>query len=229
MKGKGVMAVKKPPRPDQAVIDRLAGLPTATIANALDDVGKQINCPVALRPVAPGMSFAGAAVTVEVVAGEAGTYTSADFRVGAMIDAAVAADVIVVSAQGARASIWGGMASLAAKMKGVAGLVVDGGVRDIDEMVEHQFPVFARHPVATTGRTRLKVKAINVPIEIDGVSVSPGDVIVADSTGIVVVPCAAAERVAELAERYAADDRNAEAEIRKGLSFSEAMAKFKRI
>jgi regulator of RNase E activity RraA len=96
-------------------------------------------------------------------------------------------------------------------------------------MVEHQFPVFARHPVATTGRTRLKVKAINVPIEIDGVSVSPGDVIVADSTGIVVVPCAEAERVAELAERYAADDRNAEADIRNGLSFSEAMARFKRI
>jgi len=223
------MTVKKPPRPDQTVIDRLARLPTATIANALDDVGKHVNCPVALRPVAAGMSFAGPAVTVEMVAGEAGTYTSADFRVGAMIDAAVAADVIVVSAQGARASAWGGMASLAAKLKGVAGLVVDGGVRDIDEMVEHQFPVFARHPVATTGRTRLKVKAINVPIEIDGVSVSPGDVIVADSTGIVVVPRADAERVAELARRYAADDRKAEAEIRIGLSFSEAMAKFKRI
>jgi len=54
-------------------------------------------------------------------------------------------------------------------------------------------------------------------------------VIVADSTGIVVVPCAGAERVAELAERYAADDRNAEAEIRNGLSFSEALARFKRI
>jgi regulator of RNase E activity RraA len=223
------MVVKNPPRPDQAVIDRLARLPTATIANALDDVGKLINCPVALRPVAPGMSCAGPAVTVEVVAGKAGTYTSADFRVDAMIDAAVAADVIVVSAQGARASTWGGMASLAAKLKGVAGLVVDGGVRDIDEMVEHQFPVFALHPVPTTGRTRLKVKAINVPIDIDGVSVSPGDVIVADSTGIVVVPCADAARVAELAERYAADDRKAEAEIRNGLSFSEAMAKFKRI
>lgn len=229
MKGKDVMAVKTPPRADQAVIDRLARLPTATIANALDDVGKQINCPVALRPVAPRMTFAGPAVTVDVVTGEAGTYTSAEFRVGAMIDAAMAADVIVVSAQGARASAWGGMASLAAKVKGLAGLVVDGGVRDIDEMVEHQFPVFARHPVATTGRTRLKVKAINVPVEIDGVSVSPGDVIVADSTGIVVVPWADAERVAELAERYAADDGNAEAEIRNGLSFSEAMAKFKRI
>ncbi len=223
------MAIEKVSRPDPAVIGRLAKLATATIANALDDVGKPVNCPVALRPVAPGMSFAGPAVTVEVIAGEAGRYTSADFRVGAMIDAAVAGDVIVVSAQGARASTWGGMASLAAKVKGLAGLVVDGGVRDIDEMVEHRFPVFARHPVATTGRTRLKVSAINVPIEIDGVSVNPGDVIVADSTGVVVVPGAQARRVAELAERYAADDRKAEDEIRGGLSFSEAMSRFKRI
>ncbi len=217
------------PHPDRAIVDCLAKLPTATIANALDDVGKLVNCPVALRPVAPGMTFAGPAVTVEVLAGDAGTYTSGDFRVGAMIDAAQAGDVIVVSAQGARSSTWGGMASLAAKVKGIAGLAVDGGVRDVDEMVEHQFPVFARHTVPTTGRTRLKVSAINMPVEIDGVSVNPGDVIVADATGLVVVPHGEAGRVAELAQGYARDDKRAEQEIRNGLAFSEAMAKFRRI
>jgi regulator of RNase E activity RraA len=175
------------------------------------------------------MRFAGPAVTVEVIAGKPGDFTSADFRVGAMIDAAVAGDVIVVSAQGAHSSTWGGMASLAAKVKGVAGLVVDGGVRDIDEMVEHRFPVFARHCVATTGRSRLRVNAINIPIEIDGVSVDPGDVIVADSTGVVVVPCADIGRVAELAQTYASEDAKAEEQLRTGLSFSEAMARFKRI
>jgi regulator of RNase E activity RraA len=216
-------------RPDAALVARLARLPTATIANALDDVGKTVNCPVSLRPVAPGMAFAGPAVTVEVLTGEAGAYASADFRVGAMIDAAQAGDVIVVSAQGARSSTWGGMASLAAKVKGVAGLVVDGGVRDIDEMVAHQFPVFARHAVPTTGRTRLKVNTINNPIEVDGVVVEAGDIIVADSTGIVVVPHGHAARVAELAEGYARDDAAAEQEIRNGLRFSDAMSKFKRI
>ncbi len=177
------------------------------------------------------MAFAGPAVTVEMVVGDAGTYTSADFRVGAMIDAAMAGDVIVVSVHGARSSTWGGMASLAAKIKGVAGLLVDGGVRDIDEMVEHQFPVFARHTVSTTGRSRLKVEAeaINVSIEVDGVKVNPGDVIIADSTGVVVVPRDDTRKVAELAEGYARDDEKAEKEIRNGLSFSEAMTKFKRI
>lgn len=223
------MTITEVSRPAPAIVDRLARLPTAAIANALDDVGKTVNCPVALRPVAPGMVCAGPAVTVEVLVAEAGTYTSAEFRVGAMIDAALAGDVIVVSAQGARSSTWGGMASLAAKVKGIVGLVVDGGVRDIDEMIEHQFAVFARHTVPTTGRTRLNVKAINVPIEVDGVQVHPGDIIVADETGIVVVPHADAERVAELAEGFACDDAAAEKEIRAGLSFSEAMAKFKRI
>lgn len=216
-------------RPKRAIVERLAKLPTATIANALDDVGKLVNSPAALRPVAPGMTFAGPAITVQVVAGNAGTYNSADFRVGAMIDAAQTGDVIVVSAQGAISSTWGGMASLAAKVKGIAGLVVDGGVRDVDEMVEHRFPVFARHTIPTTGRTRLKVDAINLPIDVDGVKVHPGDIIVADSTGIVVVPHDESQRVADLAEGYARDDAAAETEIRNGLSFSEAMAKFKRI
>ncbi len=216
-------------RLDPAIIKRLGALPTATLANALDDVGKVINCPLALRPVAPGMCFAGPAVTIQQISGAAGDYGSADFRVGAMIDAASAGDVIVIAAGGAGASSWGGMASLAAKVKGVAGLAVDGGVRDIDEMVEHDFGVFARHAVPTTGRTRLKVTAINVPVEIDGVGVDPGDVIVADSTGLVVIPGGDAERVANLAEGFARDDAAAEAEIRNGLSFSEAMAKFTRI
>lgn len=61
-----------------ATVERLARLPTAAIANALDDVGKTVNCPVALRPVAPGMVCEGPAVTVEVLAAEAGTYTSAE-------------------------------------------------------------------------------------------------------------------------------------------------------
>jgi regulator of RNase E activity RraA len=146
-----------------------------------------------------------------------------------MIDAADPGEVIVIAAHGARASTWGGMASLAAQVKGIAGLVVDGGVRDLEEIEACGFPVFSRHLVPTTGRTRLKVDAIGEPVEIDGVPVAPGDVIVADGTGVVCVPAAKAEQVAEIAEACAADDARAEAEIREGLSFSEAMKKFTRI
>lgn len=86
----------------------LKEIPTATIANALDDVGKFINSSASIRPVNSSMRMIGRAVTVEVEVGEAGDFTSEDFRVGAMIDAAQSGDVLVVAANGAHASIWGG-------------------------------------------------------------------------------------------------------------------------
>ncbi len=175
------------------------------------------------------MKFAGPAMTVREVTGEHGSFTSADFRVGAIIDAAQAGDVVVIDMGGARCSTWGGMASLAARKKGVSGLLVDGGVRDLEEMIDFGFPVFARHLVPTTGRTRLKVEAINEAVCVDGVVVEPGDLIVADGTGVVCLPKAEAAVLVSRAEDMQRDDEAAVAEIRNGLSFSDAMKKFTRI
>lgn len=210
-------------------IVRFGALATSTLANALDGVGHHYHATCELRPVYPGVRFAGRAVTVRESADEYGHFRSEEFRVGAMIDAAERGDVIVVAAGGARASTWGGMASLAAKEKGISGLVVDGGVRDQEEIESFAFPVIARHLVPTTGRTRLKVEAINVTVEIDGVRVEPGDIIVADGTGVVCVPAAYAAQVLEIAEECAREDQQASEEIRAGLSFSEAMRKYRRI
>jgi len=209
---------------------RAANIATATFANALDDFGlaDAMILPT-IKAVAPNMRFAGPAVTVRESIGPAGTYTSADFRVGAMIDAAGAGDVIVVAGAGANVSTWGGMASFAAKKKGVAGLLADVGVRDVEEMVEFDFPVFARHLTPLTGRTRLKIEAINEPVEVDGVAVSPGDLVVADGTGALVLPAARAAEIIANAERYGADDAAAIKDLDAGLTFSEAMAKYTRI
>ena len=121
------------------------------------------------------------------------------------------------------------MASLAAKLKGVAGLMVDGGVRDLEEMIEFEFPVFARHMVPTTGRLRLKIEAINVPVVIDGVHVGPGDLILADGTGAVCLPGSQAEDIIVAAEKMARDDDAAVEDLRAGLTFTQAMAKYKSI
>ena len=118
------------------------------------------------------------------------------------------------------------MASLAAKLKGVAGLMVDGAVRDLEEMIEFEFPVFARHMVPITGRLRLKVEAINVPVVIDAVEIAPGDIIAADGTGAVCLPLAQAEDIIAAAEKMARDDDAAIKDLRAGLTFSEAMAKY---
>ncbi|MFQ5955674.1 MAG: RraA family protein [Kiloniellales bacterium] len=215
-------------RPAKKLIDGFRGLATSTIANALDDVGVR-GIITGLKPIAPGLRCVGPAVTVREMTGARGSFPASDFRVGHMIDAAQAGDVIVVDNGGNPVSTWGGLASYAARLKGLAGLVVDGGVRDADEIAELGFPVFSRHLVPTPGRGRIRVEAINVEVTIDGVLVRPGDIVVADVTGIAVVPAERAAEVLKLARRNARDDRQARAELERGLTFTEALGRFKNI
>lgn len=210
------------------VLQAFAALATPTLANALDDVGFE-GVMLGLRQVVPGTRCVGRAVTIRQVTGRRGDFTSEDFKVGDMIDAANRGDVLVIDNSGHCVSTFGGLATLAAKTKGISGLVADGGVRDQEEMLEHKFPVFARHMTPLTGRTRLAITGINEPVSCGGVRVRPGDVIVADGSGVVCVPAEHAARLAELAGRYTRDDEQAAAELANGLSFREAMAKFRRI
>jgi regulator of RNase E activity RraA len=210
------------------VLKRLAALATPTLANALDDVPFE-GVLEGLAQMVPGTRCAGRAVTVRQITGRRGDFTSADFKVGQMIDAAGHGDIIVVDNGGHCVSTFGGLATLAAKHKGVGGLVVDGGVRDREEMIEHRFAVFARHMTPLTGRTRLAITHINEPVACGGVRIRAGDVIVADGSGVVCIPADHAARVAELAEGYARDDAQAAAELAKGLTFTQALAKFQRI
>ena len=210
------------------ILAGFASLATPTIANALDDVAFE-GVMQGLNQMVPGTRCVGRAVTVRQVTGKRGDFTSDDFKVGKMIDAAGRGDVLVIDNGGHAVSTFGGLATLAAKVKGIAGLVVDGGVRDREEMIEHAFPVFARHMTPLTGRTRLAITDVNEVVACGGVRVGPGDVIVADGSGVVCIPADRAAKVLELATRYAADDAQAAGELAKGLTFSQAMAKFQRI
>ncbi len=211
-----------------AIMQAFVTLGTPTIANALDDVPFE-GVMQGLAQVVPGTRCVGRAVTVREITGQRGDFTSDDFRVGQLIDAAGPGDVLVIDNGGRCVSTFGGLATLAAKLKGIVGLVADGGVRDREEMIQHGFPVYARHMTPLTGRTRLAVTGINEPVSCGGVRVRAGDIIVADGSGVVCIPSEHAAQVAELAGRYARDDEQAAEELAKGLSFSEAMAKFRRI
>ncbi|MGE0096118.1 MAG: RraA family protein [Alphaproteobacteria bacterium] len=215
-------------RPPKAVIAALKRIGTSTIGNALDDLGIYGVMPN-LRPVWPGAKYVGPAFTAKEVTGVHGSYTGADFKLGAIIDNADKGDVVVIDNAGHQVSTWGGIASYAAKHKGVAGLLVDGGVRDADEMVQFKFPVFSRHITPTSAKGRVKVLAINVPVKMDGVLVRPGDIICADATGVVCVPSEVAEKVAKMAKSFDADDKQAIREIKKGLTFAQALNKFKKL
>jgi regulator of RNase E activity RraA len=210
------------------VLDAFRDLATPTLANALDDIGFD-GVMRGIGQVVPGTRAVGRAVTVQQVSGARGDFKSEDFKVGHMIDAAAPGTVLVIANGGREVSTWGGLATLAAKVKGLGGLVVDGGVRDREEMLEHKLPIFTRHMTPLTGRTRIKIVSMGDVVTCGGVRVCQGDIIVADGSGVVCIPQADASRIAELANRYAADDKRAEADIASGLTFKDAMAKFTRI
>jgi regulator of RNase E activity RraA len=213
---------------DDKILERLKKLATPTLANALDDIGFN-GVMNNLFPADPGMTLVGRAVTVQEITGPFGSFSSDDFKVGHMIDAANPGDIIVVANEGAQISTWGGMASYSAKLKGIGGLVVDGGIRDREEIVEFSFPAFSRHMVPTPGKTRIKVLSINDPVICADVRVRKGDVIVADGTGVLCIPGEHAEAITYAAEKFSADDKQAMIEMEKGLTFTEALKKFSKI
>ena len=210
------------------ILERLRIIATPTLANALDDIGFN-GIMNDLHPAGIGMCVVGRAVTVQEVTGPFGSFSSEDFKVGHMIDEANPSDVIVVANNGAKVSTWGGMASYSAKLKGVGGLVVDGAIRDREEIVEFSFPSFSKYMVPTPGKTRIKVLSINEPIVCAGVRVRKGDVIVADGTGVLCIPAEFTEQITIAAEKFSKDDKQAMVEMKKGLTFIEALKKFSKI
>jgi 4-hydroxy-4-methyl-2-oxoglutarate aldolase len=127
----------------------------------------------------------------------------------AAIDAARPGDVIAVAAGGrVDAAGWGGVLALAASVRQVSGVIVDGACRDVDETAALGLPVYALAAVPATARGRHAEVDWNVPVQLAGVSVSPGDLVVADGSGVVFLPAVqAAEIIAaaeEVAEREAA-------------------------
>jgi len=153
-----------------------------------------------IRAVTSNAKIVGHALTVKEVSGTLGAYRQSDFGVGEIIDEAGRRDVVVVDNGGQRISTWGFLASFSSKVKGIAGVVVDGGVRDLRQINGISFPVFARHVIPLSGKRRIKIESINRPISIGNVKIEPRDIVVGDDTGIVVIPAKISNQVLEQAE-----------------------------
>jgi 4-hydroxy-4-methyl-2-oxoglutarate aldolase len=133
-------------------------------------------------------------------------------------------DVIVVEQRsGVEAAAWGGLLSLGAKLRGIAGAICDGPVRDIDESRAHGFSVFARNLTAITARGRIVEFGTNVPIVFEGVHVNPGDYVIADSSAICFVAAAGIARVLETAEEIAAKEAAMAEALKQGEPISTVM------
>ena len=124
---------------------------------------------------------------------------------------------------GIDAASWGGNLSLGAKKRGVAGVIIDGPARDIDESRDLDFPVFARVPTARTARGRIVEVATNEPVTVGDVIVRPGDYAIADGSAAVFVAAEEIVRVLEIAESIVARERAMAEAIASGNPISEVM------
>jgi len=143
------------------------------------------------KPVIPGSKIVGIALTVRTYPGDWAKPVEA-------LDLASENHVIVIDAGGEELAVWGELATWSAKNRKVAGIIINGGVRDIKDIREIGLPIYAKHFCARAGEPK-GYGEINIPIEIDGVKIRPGDFIVAEDEGIIVIPREIAQEVANRA------------------------------
>jgi regulator of RNase E activity RraA len=175
------------------------------MSDALDRLSLH-GCVTGLVAALPGCLISGQVHTVKLAAGAGPATSTTPRHLGTTaIDACRAGDVIVVEQRtGIEAGCWGGILSRGAKKRGVAGVIAEGLVRDVDEARELGFPLFCRGFTARTARGRVHEVATDSPVLVGDVEVNPGDYVIADSSAAVFVPASRIEEVLRVAEGIAA-------------------------
>jgi regulator of RNase E activity RraA len=201
---------------------RLSRLDCCAVSDALDKLG--------LRGVAPGIGrqsgsrrISGPVVTVKLGVGESGSSSSRHLCTSAIDDATAGSVIVVEHHSGIDAGGWGGILSLGARLRGVAGVIVDGPVRDVDDSRAIDFPVFARSVTPRTARGRIVEVSFNQPIAVGDLRVAPGDFVVADGSGVVFVAAADVIRVVETAEAIVAREAEMARALLNGARISDVM------
>ena len=207
----------------EPIIERLAKLDTCAASDALDSLGLK-GATWGVGPLWPCPRIVGRAVTMKIK--PVGLQQPAQHLGTAPIEAAKPGDVIVIDNGGKlEFSCWGGLLALSAKLKGLSGVVIDGASRDIDEARDLGFPVYARGAVPMTARGRVVQESFNQEIQFAGVQCHPGDLVIADGSGVVIVPKEREEEVVTAAEAIYQKEQEMAAGIRKGYSGLEMLEK----
>jgi regulator of RNase E activity RraA len=215
---------------EQSLIDGFKQVEAASVADAMEQLyGTKAYMFHDMRPLTP-TKFAGPAVTVLLKKEEHREGSKALQGMLDTIDEAAAGSVyVMVLEDGLNYAGVGGLMSTAMKYRGLAGAIVDGGVRDTPQISKLQFPVFSRGIVPSTTVNHYRFAARNVEVNCAGVEVHPADIIVADMDGVVVVPRAKAAEVLAKAQQLDFTEHSMFPFIEKYKSIREAVAKFGRL
>jgi 4-hydroxy-4-methyl-2-oxoglutarate aldolase len=204
------------------LLERLKRVDCCAVSDALDKLH--------LKGVVTGLSqlsgsrrIAGRVLTVKLGVGEPPPGKPRHVSTTAIVSAQPGDIIVVEQHSGVNAASWGGILTLGAKLRGVAGVIADGPVRDIDEARQHDFPVFGSGVTTFTARGRIVELATGEPITIGEISVKPGDYAIADGSGVVFISAENIERVVAAAESIAAREAAMAKALREGKPITEVM------
>jgi regulator of RNase E activity RraA len=209
------------------VRERFAAIYTAALADILDARGHHTQVlPPSIRPLERGMRLAGPAFTVSGRPARTPSYDVALRKVLAMLGEVPAGHVAVYACGQDVSAHLGELSVTSLKARGAAGCVLDGGCRDVRFILEEGFPVFCGHVAPDDSTYRWELEETQVPITIGDVRIEPGDWVVGDDDGVVVVPRDLAEGVHAEAEQKAATESEIRAAVREGMPPLDAYERF---
>ena len=216
--------------PGDPLIDGLRNVEAASVADAMEQLyGQRAYMSHEMRPLSPAR-IAGPAVTVLMKKSEHHEGAAASQGMLDAIDNAPAGAIyVMVLEDGGDYAGIGGLMATAMKVRGLAGAVIDGGVRDTPQIRKIQFPVFSRGVVPSTTINHYRFGGVNIPVTCAGVRVNAGDIVVADEDGVAVVPRARAADVLKKAQELDNTEHTMLPFIEKFRSIKEAVARFGRI
>ena len=202
---------------EEKIISRFRSLDTTSVSDAMDKLGIEC-CAYRIKPVHTGLKLCGRAFTVHYVPCGVIQGTVGDF-----LDDVQPGQVVVIDNAGRdECTVWGDIMAKTAKLRGIEGTVIDGVCRDIPTVLESGYPVFSKGYYMRMGKDRVRVDAVNTPVQLSDIPVYPGDIILGDDTGVVVIPDSRAEEVAAIAEEIEEKEQKIFELVSQGMALKDA-------